>query len=420
MANLTTLLSRPTRRPVARAVEGQEIALVLVLLALWTALSLGTDTFLTASNLSNLLYSVAPVALVGIGMTAVIVTGGIDVSVGSAAAGRHGRGRQADPRRGCGTAGGGPRRGGRRPARWASVNGALISFGGIHPIIATFGTLNLYRFLALRLFENKQVSGVPGTLSCIGGGDGGETLGVPNAWWITMLARRPDVVLLAVLGHRPALVRHRERLGGRAARRHPGPTAGRRRPTPLTGLFVGLAGVVLIGSRRPRPAERRRRPRAEGDRGRGDRRHQHPRRPGHGPRHPARRAARRDRHQRDHPAGLAQRRHRAVHRGVHPGRGRGRTWSANVDGARHDDTDRRRRASARHLAERGRGRGAPPRPRPDRARGPARRAAGRCRRLVLDHGPAGLPRRPVRHRLPRLGPRHAWCRCACSRWPSSS
>ena len=39
MANLTTLLSRPTRRPVARAVEGQEIALILVLLALWTALS---------------------------------------------------------------------------------------------------------------------------------------------------------------------------------------------------------------------------------------------------------------------------------------------------------------------------------------------------------------------------------------------
>ena len=70
----------------ARAVEGQEIALILVLLVLWTALSLGTDTFLTASNLSNLLYSVAPVALIGIGMTAVIVTGGIDVSVGSAAA----------------------------------------------------------------------------------------------------------------------------------------------------------------------------------------------------------------------------------------------------------------------------------------------------------------------------------------------
>ena len=86
MANITSLLSRPARRPVARAVEGQEIALILVLLALWTALSLGTDTFLTASNLSNLLYSVAPVALVGIGMTAVIVTGGIDVSVGSAAA----------------------------------------------------------------------------------------------------------------------------------------------------------------------------------------------------------------------------------------------------------------------------------------------------------------------------------------------
>ena len=52
---------------------------------LWAVLSLATDTFLTASNLQNLLVSVAPVPIIGVGMTAMIVTGGIDVSVGSAA-----------------------------------------------------------------------------------------------------------------------------------------------------------------------------------------------------------------------------------------------------------------------------------------------------------------------------------------------
>src|ERR1700712_5470967 len=86
MAVLTETLTARRRRPVARAVEGQELALILVLAAMWLRLTLSTDTFLTSDNLSNLLYAVAPVALIGIGMTAVIVTGGIDVSVGSGAA----------------------------------------------------------------------------------------------------------------------------------------------------------------------------------------------------------------------------------------------------------------------------------------------------------------------------------------------
>jgi ribose transport system permease protein len=246
MANLTTLLSRPTRRPVARAVEGQEIALILVLLALWTALSLGTDTFLTASNLSNLLYSVAPVALVGIGMTAVIVTGGIDVSVGSAAAVVMVVVARLIRDGGAGL-----------PAAvlvavaiglvLGSVNGALISFGGIHPIIVTFGTLNLYRFLALRLFENKQVSGVPGTLSFFGGGDSSETLGIPNAWWLTMLA----AAVMWCYSRYWATGRHWYAIGNDvAAARLAGIRVHRRTIAAyaVTGLFVGLAGVVLIGT----------------------------------------------------------------------------------------------------------------------------------------------------------------------------
>ena len=239
MANVTTLLSRPARRPVARAVEGQEIALILVLLALWTALSLGTDTFLTASNLSNLLYSVAPVALIG------HRDDGRHRHRGHRRLGRqrrgrrHGRGGQADPRRGCADC--------RRPSwsRWpiglvlGAVNGALISFGGIHPIIVTFGTLNLYRFLALRLFENKQVSGVPGTLSFFGGGGSSETARRPQRLVAHHGRRGADVVLLAVLGHRAALVRHRQRRGAPPGSPASGSTAGPSRPTPSPGSSSG-------------------------------------------------------------------------------------------------------------------------------------------------------------------------------------
>ena len=186
MATTTAPAAPPRRRPVARAVEGQELALLLVLAVLWVLLSASTDTFLTSSNLSNLLYSVAPIAVIGIGMTAVIVTGGIDVSVGSSVAvvmvvvakAIRDSGLPFLPALLLGLAIG---------LVLGVLNGVLVAYGGIHPIIVTFGTLNLFRFLALRLFENKQVTGVPDTFALLGGGEGGETLGVPNAWVLAMV-----------------------------------------------------------------------------------------------------------------------------------------------------------------------------------------------------------------------------------------
>ena len=77
-------VAAPARRgPRLRGIEGQELVLLGVLALTWLLLSVGTDTFLTAGNLRNIVFSVAPVAIIGIGMTAVIVTAGIDVSVGS-------------------------------------------------------------------------------------------------------------------------------------------------------------------------------------------------------------------------------------------------------------------------------------------------------------------------------------------------
>jgi ribose transport system permease protein len=54
---------------------------VLVLLAL--GLSLATDTFLTGTNLDNLGRQVSIFAIIAIGQLLVILTAGIDLSVGS-------------------------------------------------------------------------------------------------------------------------------------------------------------------------------------------------------------------------------------------------------------------------------------------------------------------------------------------------
>ena len=167
-----------TRRVTARAVEGQELALAGVLAVLWLVLSLVTDTFLTTSNLQNILFTVAPIALIGIGMTAVIVTAGIDVSVGSSLAVAavivakllRDAGVNA-PTALLVAVGVG--------AVLGLINGVVVAYGRIHAIIVTFGTLNLFRFISLRIFDSQQVTGVPDTLEFLGGGaagDGGERL----------------------------------------------------------------------------------------------------------------------------------------------------------------------------------------------------------------------------------------------------
>ncbi len=237
---------RPTRRITARPVEGQELALIGVISVLWLTLGIVTDTFFTASNLQNILFGVAPVALIGIGMTAVIVTAGIDVSVGSglavAAVVVAKLIRDAELSSGlallAALAVG---------ALLGLLNGWIVAYGRIHPIIVTFGTLNVFRFVALRIFDSKQITGVPDSFAFLGGGEAGNTLGVPNAWWLAMLL---GALMWWYMRYAPT-GRHLYAIGGDAlAARLAGVRVTRRLVGVyvLTGALVGLAACVAIGS----------------------------------------------------------------------------------------------------------------------------------------------------------------------------
>ncbi|MPZ95007.1 MAG: ABC transporter permease [Propionibacteriales bacterium] len=226
-------------------VTGQELVLLGVITLLWLALGVSTDTFIQAGTLSNLAYNVAPIALVGIGMTVVIVCGGIDVSVGSAVTvvtvivAKLVRDQGVSlPVAVVVAVGVG--------ALLGLVNGVLISVGRVHAIIITFGTLNVFRFVALRIFDSEQVAGVPGTLAVLGGGQTGETLHVPHAF----------VVMLLLAGamwwymRNTAGGRHLYAMGGdRLAARLAGVKVQRREVLAyvLTGVLVGLASCVVIG-----------------------------------------------------------------------------------------------------------------------------------------------------------------------------
>ena len=119
---------------------------LLGLLLIGAALSVLSDRFLTASNLINVARQVSINAIVAAGMTVVIITGGIDLSVGSTIA-----------LAGCAAllvarAGGdlvGMAAGIGASALVGFSNGALVAWGRVPPFITTLATMTVVRGVAL-------------------------------------------------------------------------------------------------------------------------------------------------------------------------------------------------------------------------------------------------------------------------------
>jgi ribose transport system permease protein len=232
------------KRVLPTPVTGQEIVLVGVLVVLWAALAVSTPAFLTAGSIQPLLVATAPIALVGVAMTIVIITGGIDVSVGGAimvcsvltAKALVGSEVSLGVAVLLSVAAGG---------LLGLVNGVLIAYGRVHAIIITFGTANLFMFLGLRIFGSGTVNGIPGTLAFFGRGPDGRTLGVPHAFLITLLI---TAAAWWYLRH-TAGGRHFFAIGGDPqAARLAGVRVQRRvlLAYVLTGLLVGLASCFVI------------------------------------------------------------------------------------------------------------------------------------------------------------------------------
>jgi ribose transport system permease protein len=132
---------------------GTLIGLLLLCAVLWAL----TPHFLTLSNLLNVVQQTSINAIVAAGMTFVIISSGIDLSVGSIVAL-------------SGVALGTLLQAGYPPAVAAAaalatgiacgvVNGALVSIGRLPPFIATLGMMSVARGAALVFTEGRPVSG---------------------------------------------------------------------------------------------------------------------------------------------------------------------------------------------------------------------------------------------------------------------
>ena len=246
---MSTATASPARarkaRILAPPVTGQEIVLIGVIALLWTLLAFNTPAFLTASSIQPLLGNVAPIALIGIGMTIVIITAGIDVSVGAniaVSAVVVAKIVLVQAQQGivvallAGILVGGA---------LGLLNGFLIAYGRVHAIIITFGTANLFQWLSLRLFDSSTVNNIPETLAALGNGAAGRALWVPNSFLIALL-----LIALAWLYLRhTAGGRHFYAIGGdEVAAQLAGVNVKRRilLAYMITGLLVGLASCVVV------------------------------------------------------------------------------------------------------------------------------------------------------------------------------
>jgi ribose transport system permease protein len=259
----TTITSRPpagaepavtdagTSRPPTRGAEGRRRVLTLgdiagresgglvVLLVAVGALTLTSNEFLTGSNLSNLARQVAIFGIIAVGELLVILTAGIDLSVGSVL-GLSGAvtaqflvaGVPVAPAILLGVALG---------AVLGVANGLLVTRAKLPPFIATLGMLGIARGAVLVSTDAKTVQGLPSGFQTIANG---TIFGIPNLLGIAALV---TVVVWFVLT-RTVFGRYVYAVGSN-------PESARLAGVPVrtvvisvyavSGLLAGLGGVLL-------------------------------------------------------------------------------------------------------------------------------------------------------------------------------
>lgn len=147
----------------------QKLLPFLSLIGLFVFLSIASPHFLSATNLSSVVRQTAVINIMALGMTLIIVSGGIDLSVGSilAFAGTLGTMALAAGQPLvvgvivgilCGLA-------------WGLINGILITSLKIPPFIVTLGTLGIARGLTLIISGGLPVVGLPREFAFLGDGN---------------------------------------------------------------------------------------------------------------------------------------------------------------------------------------------------------------------------------------------------------
>jgi len=211
---------------------------LLILLALLVFASLTSDAFLTGRNLENLVLQTSVAGIVALAQFVVVVTGGIDISVGSVlglscvlCAGVFSGSSVLVAVLVALVVG----------ALLGAVNGTLIAFRGLEPFIVTLGMLALGRGLVYAYTEGVPVRPAAPAFTAVGAA---TFAGVPVLGWIWVLL----AVGMAFLLRRTVFGRRVFAIGSRreAAQAAGIPVRGTLVTVYcLAGLLAGLGGFLL-------------------------------------------------------------------------------------------------------------------------------------------------------------------------------
>ena len=213
--------------------------LLLVILGVGLALSIATDTFLSVANFTNVARQISINGILAVGVTFVLLTAGVDLSLGSVVAlsgvacatFAHPGDHSVFVPIAVGLLTG---------AACGLVNGVLVTRGGVAPFIVTLGMMTIARGLALIVSGGRPVADMSNELTALAG----DFLGVP----IPVLCFAGVAFAAWFFLRNFRLGRHIYAVGGNE-------NAARAAGVPvekvklfaygLCGLLTGLAGVVL-------------------------------------------------------------------------------------------------------------------------------------------------------------------------------
>src|SRR5438874_1809318 len=147
--------------------------------ALFTALSILSPYFLTLQNLSSVCRQTAVITIIALGMTIIMISGGIDLSVGSVMAFAGICGTQLlESRHSLVASVAGAMLAG---AAWGLLNSALITLLKVSPFIATLGTMGAARGVTLVITNGMPVVNLPASFGRLGDGNIFRIVPVPLA-----------------------------------------------------------------------------------------------------------------------------------------------------------------------------------------------------------------------------------------------
>jgi len=236
-------------RAMARLLVRWEVLLAVVALAIFVVNSLASPWFLDPWNLSDATFNFTEKALIGFAMALLIIAGEIDLSVASilalastamGVAMTMGAGTPVLVLTGLGVG-----------LACGAVNGALVIGLGLPSIVATIGTMSLYRGISFIVLGDRAFTGYP---------EGFAWFGQGYVWWVISVELclfALAAILFAVLLHRTSFGRAVFAVGlNPVAALFSGIRVGRVRFILflMTGLMSGLAAVCLtsrLGSTRP-------------------------------------------------------------------------------------------------------------------------------------------------------------------------